>query len=198
MSDKLGGGSLTALPIIETRQAMYPLIFQQMLFLSQMDRSIWKQRCYAGFRPAVNAGLSVSRVGGSAQIKAMKKISGPIRIELAQYRELAAFSQFSSDLDPETKEQLAQGERIREILKQDQYKPMPVENQVIIIYAATKKYLIDVEVDDIMDFEKGLFEYIDTKYPEVPASIREDKEIKEDTEKKLIQAIEEFKAEFEK
>ena len=152
----------------------------------------------AGFRPAVNAGLSVSRVGGSAQIKAMKKISGPIRIELAQYRELAAFSQFSSDLDPETKEQLAQGERIREILKQDQYKPMPVENQVIIIYAATKKYLIDVEVDDIMDSEKGLFEYIDTKYPEVPASIREDKEIKEDTEKKLIQAIEEFKAEFEK
>lgn len=93
---------------------------------------------------------------------------------------------------------MAQGERIREILKQDQYKPMPVENQVIIIYAATKKYLIDVEVDDIMDFEKGLFEYIDTKYPEVPASIREDKEIKEDTEKKLIQAIEEFKAEFEK
>lgn len=93
---------------------------------------------------------------------------------------------------------MAQGERIREILKQDQYKPMPVENQVIIIYAATKKYLIDVEVDDIMDFEKGLFEYIDTKYPEVPASIREDKEIKEDTEKTLIQAIEEFKAEFEK
>ena len=93
---------------------------------------------------------------------------------------------------------MAQGERIREILKQDQYKPMPVENQVIIIYAATKKYLIDVEVDDIMDFEKGLFEYIDTKYPEVPASIREDKEIKEDTEKKLFQAIEEFKAEFEK
>ena len=93
---------------------------------------------------------------------------------------------------------MAQGERIREILKQDQYKPMPVENQVIIIYAATKKYLIDVEVDDIMDFEKGLFEYIDTKYPEVPASIREDKEIKEDTEQKLIQAIEEFKAEFEK
>ena len=143
--------------------------------------------------------LSVSRVGGAAQIKAMKKISGPIRIELAQYRELAAFSQFSSDLDPETKEQLAQGERIREILKQPiSIKPMPVENQVIIIYAATKKYLIDVEVDDIMDFEKGLFEYIDTKYPEVPASIREDKEIKEDTEKKLIQAIEEFKANFEK
>lgn len=152
----------------------------------------------SGFRPAVNAGLSVSRVGGSAQIKAMKKISGPIRIELAQYRELAAFSQFSSDLDPETKAQLAQGERIREILKQDQYKPMPVENEVIIIYAATKKYLIDIEISDILDFEKGLFEYIDTKYPEVPESIRTTGEIKEDIEKKLIEAIEGFKAEFTK
>lgn len=140
----------------------------------------------------------MSRVGGSAQIKAMKKISGPIRIELAQYRELAAFSQFSSDLDPETKAQLAQGERIREILKQDQYKPMPVENEVIIIYAATKKYLIDIEISDILDFEKGLFEYIDTKYPEVPESIRTTGEIKEDIEKKLIEAIEGFKAEFTK
>lgn len=199
LSDKLGGGSLTALPIIET-QAGDVSAYIPTNVISITDGQIYleTEMFNAGFRPAVNAGLSVSRVGGSAQIKAMKKISGPIRIELAQYRELAAFSQFSSDLDPETKEQLAQGERIREILKQDQYKPMPVENQVIIIYAATKKYLIDVEVDDIMDFEKGLFEYIDTKYPEVPASIREDKEIKEDTEKKLIQAIEEFKAEFEK
>ena len=203
LSDKLGGGSLTALPIIET-QAGDVSAYIPTNVISITDGQIYleTEMFNAGFRPAVNAGLSVSRVGGSAQIKAMKKISGPIRIELAQYRELAAFSQFSSDLDPETKEQLAQGERIREVhfleLKQDQYKPMPVENQVIIIYAATKKYLIDVEVDDIMDFEKGLFEYIDTKYPEVPASIREDKEIKEDTEKKLIQAIEEFKAEFEK
>ena len=199
LSDALGGGSITALPIIET-QAGDVSAYIPTNVISITDGQIYleTEMFNAGFRPAVNAGLSVSRVGGSAQIKAMKKISGPIRIELAQYRELAAFSQFSSDLDPETKEQLAQGERIREILKQDQYKPMPVENQVIIIYAATKKYLIDVEVDDIMDFEKGLFEYIDTKYPEVPASIREDKEIKEDTEKKLIQAIEEFKAEFEK
>ena len=199
MSDKLGGGSLTALPIIETQAGdVSAYIPTNVISLTDGQIYLETEMFNAGFRPAVNAGLSVSRVGGSAQIKAMKKISGPIRIELAQYRELAAFSQFSSDLDPETKEQLVQGERIREILKQDQYKPMPVENQVIIIYAATKKYLIDVEVDDIMDFEKGLFEYIDTKYPEVPASIREDKEIKEDTEKKLIQAIEEFKAEFEK
>ena len=199
LSDKLGGGSLTALPIIET-QAGDVSAYIPTNVISITDGQIYleTEMFNSGFRPAVNAGLSVSRVGGSAQIKAMKKISGPIRIELAQYRELAAFSQFSSDLDPETKAQLAQGERIREILKQDQYKPMPVENEVIIIYAATKKYLIDIEISDILDFEKGLFEYIDTKYPEVPESIRTTGEIKEDIEKKLIEAIEGFKAEFTK
>lgn len=199
LSDKLGGGSLTALPIIET-QAGDVSAYIPTNVISITDGQIYleTEMFNSGFRPAVNAGLSVSRVGGSAQIKAMKKISGPIRIELAQYRELAAFSQFSSDLDPETKAQLAQGERIREILKQDQYKPMPVENEVIIIYAATKKYLIDIETSDILDFEKGLFEYIDTKYPEVPESIRTTGEIKEDIEKKLIEAIEGFKAEFTK
>ena len=147
LSDKLGGGSLTALPIIET-QAGDVSAYIPTNVISITDGQIYleTEMFNSGFRPAVNAGLSVSRVGGSAQIKAMKKISGPIRIELAQYRELAAFSQFSSDLDPETKAQLAQGERIREILKQDQYNPMPVENEVIIIYAATKKYLIDIEV----------------------------------------------------
>ena len=152
----------------------------------------------SGFRPAVNAGLSVSRVGGAAQIKAMKKIAGPIRIELAQFRELAAFSQFSSDLDPETKAQLAQGERIREILKQDQYNPMPVENEVMIIYAATKKYLIDIELDQILEFEKGLFEYVDTKYPEIPDEIRTKGEMSKEIEEKLVKAIEEFKADFVK
>lgn len=150
----------------------------------------------SGFRPAVNPGLSVSRVGGSAQIKAMKKIAGPIRIELAQYRELAAFSQFGSDLDADTKRQLDQGERIREILKQGQYAPLPVWYQVIIIYAATKQYLLDIPVEDILKFEKGLFEFIDTKYPEVPASIRDAKEITDDTESKLIKAIEEYKKVF--
>lgn len=197
MSEEYGGGSLTALPIIET-QAGDVSAYIPTNVISITDGQIYleTEMFNAGFRPAVNAGLSVSRVGGAAQIKAMKKISGPIRIELAQYRELAAFSQFSSDLDPETKAQLAQGERIREILKQDQYNPMPVENEVIIIYAATKKYLIDVELEDILDFEKGLFEYIDTKYPEIPESIRTVGEIKEDVEKKLIQAIEGFKAGF--
>ncbi|MFG6348817.1 MAG: F0F1 ATP synthase subunit alpha, partial [Lachnospiraceae bacterium] len=151
LSDKLGGGSLTALPIIET-QAGDVSAYIPTNVISITDGQIYleTEMFNAGFRPAINAGLSVSRVGGSAQIKAMKKISGPIRIELAQFRELAAFSQFSSDLDPETKAQLAQGERIREILKQDQYNPMPVENEVMIIYAATKKYLIDIEVEDIL------------------------------------------------
>ena len=199
LSDKLGGGSLTALPIIET-QAGDVSAYIPTNVISITDGQIYleTEMFNSGFRPAVNAGLSVSRVGGAAQIKAMKKISGPIRIELAQYRELAAFSQFSSDLDPETKEQLSQGERIREILKQDQYQPMPVENQVMIIYAATKKYLLDIEIEDILDFESGLFEYMDTKYPEVPRAIREDGEIKEDTEKALVKAIEEFKAQFTK
>ncbi|MBR1742723.1 MAG: F0F1 ATP synthase subunit alpha, partial [Lachnospiraceae bacterium] len=158
LNDKLGGGSLTALPIIET-QAGDVSAYIPTNVISITDGQIYleTEMFNSGFRPAVNAGLSVSRVGGAAQIKAMKKISGPIRIELAQYRELAAFSQFSSDLDPETKAQLAQGEIIREILKQDQYQPMPVENEVMIIYAATKKYLIDIPVEKILDFEKGLF-----------------------------------------
>ena len=151
----------------------------------------------AGFRPAINAGLSVSRVGGAAQIKAMKKIAAPIRVELAQYRELAAFSQFGSELDADTKEKLAQGERIREILKQPQYQPMPVENQVIIIYAATKKYLIDIPVEDILRFQDELFEYVETKYPEILESIRETKEVKEENEKALIKAIEECKKSFQ-
>lgn len=197
LSDELGGGSLTALPIIET-QAGDVSAYIPTNVISITDGQIYleTEMFNSGFRPAVNAGLSVSRVGGSAQIKAMKKIAGPIRIELAQYRELAAFSQFGSDLDTDTKEKLAQGERIKEILKQPQYNPMPVEYQVIIIYAATKKYLLDIEVDRILDFEKGLFEFIDTKYTEIPASIRETKEITEETEKNLIQAITEFKKEF--
>ncbi len=150
----------------------------------------------AGFRPAINAGLSVSRVGGAAQIKAIKKIAAPIRVELAQFRELAAFSQFGSELDDDTKEKLAQGERIREILKQPQYQPMPVENQVVIIYAATKKYLIDIPVEDILRFQAELFDYIDTKYPEILESIRSTKELTGDNEKALVKAIEECKASF--
>ena len=199
LSDKLGGGSLTALPIIET-QAGDVSAYIPTNVISITDGQIYleTEMFNSGFRPAVNPGLSVSRVGGSAQIKAMKKIAGPIRIDLAQYRELASFAQFGSDLDADTKEKLAQGERIREILKQPQYKPMPVEYQVIIIYAATKKFLLDVEVDDILEFEKGLFEFIDTKYPELPEGIRTEKQLTEDIEVLMVKAIEEFKKEFNK
>lgn len=197
LSDKLGGGSLTALPIIET-QAGDVSAYIPTNVISITDGQIYleTEMFNSGFRPAVNPGLSVSRVGGSAQIKAMKKIAGPIRIELAQYRELAAFSQFGSDLDADTKQKLDQGERIREVLKQGQYNPLPVWYQVIIIFAATKKYLLDIPVEDILDFEKGLFEFMDTKYPEVPAAIRDEKEISEATEQKLVQAIEEYKKQF--
>ncbi len=197
LSDELGGGSLTALPIIET-QAGDVSAYIPTNVISITDGQIYleTEMFNAGFRPAVNPGLSVSRVGGSAQIKAMKKIAGPIRIELAQYRELAAFAQFGSDLDADTKEKLAQGERIREVLKQPQYNPMPVEYQVIIIYAAVKKYLLDVPVARILEFQKGLFEYLDTKYPEIPEAIRTNKEIKEETEAGLVKAIKEYKQIF--
>ena len=126
----------------------------------------------------------------------MKKIAAPIRVELAQYRELAAFSQFGSELDADTKERLAQGERIREMLKQPQYAPMPVERQIVIIYAATKKYLLDIPVEDIQRFEKELFDFIDTKYPEIFQKIREEKKLSDELEEMMVKAITEFKAEF--
>jgi len=197
LSDELGGGSLTALPIIET-QAGDVSAYIPTNVISITDGQIYleTEMFNSGFRPAVNPGLSVSRVGGSAQIKAMKKIAGPIRIELAQYRELAAFSQFGSDLDADTKRQLDQGERIREILKQGQDAPLPGWYQVIIIYAATKQYLLDIPVEDILNFEKGLFEFMDTKYPDVVASIRDEKAILDETENKLVKAIEEYKKQF--
>ncbi len=197
LSDELGGGSLTALPIIET-QAGDVSAYIPTNVISITDGQIYleTEMFNAGFRPAINAGLSVSRVGGAAQIKAIKKYAAPIRVELAQYRELAAFAQFGSELDDATKESLAQGERIREVLKQPQYKPMPVEKQVIIIYAATKKYLLDIDVANIKRFEEELLEEIDTKYPEIPETIRTTKVLDEETEKKLIDAIVKFKEQF--
>jgi F-type H+-transporting ATPase subunit alpha len=197
MSKEYGGGSLTALPIIET-QAGDVSAYIPTNVISITDGQIYleTEMFNSGFRPAINAGLSVSRVGGAAQIKAMKKIAGPIRLELAQYRELASFAQFGSDLDADTKERLAQGERIREMLKQPQYKPMPVEYQIIIIYAATKKYLLDVAVEDILRFEEELFDFIKTKYPEIPESIKSEQVIKDEIEEKLIKAIKEFKENF--
>ena len=197
LSDKLGGGSLTALPIIET-QAGDVSAYIPTNVISITDGQIYleTEAFNAGFRPAVNAGLSVSRVGGSAQIKAMKKIAAPIRVELAQYRELAAFAQFGSELDADTAEKLAQGERIKEMLKQPQYAPMPVEYQIMIIYAATKKYLLDIPTADIQAFEKALFDLVDTKYPEIPEAIKTTKVLEEDMEKKLIAAIEECKKSY--
>lgn len=197
MSEEYGGGSLTALPIIET-QAGDVSAYIPTNVISITDGQIYleTEMFNAGFRPAVNAGLSVSRVGGAAQIKAMKKIAAPIRVELAQYRELASFAQFGSELDADTKEKLAQGERIKEILKQPQYSPMPVEYQIIIIYAATKKYLLDIPVEDITRFESELFEFIDTKYPEIPKNIAEEKVISDATEEMLKKAIVECKEAF--
>ena len=197
LSDELGGGSLTALPIIET-QAGDVSAYIPTNVISITDGQIYleTEMFNSGFRPAVNAGLSVSRVGGAAQINAMKKLASPIRVELAQYRELAAFSQFGSELDDDTKEKLAQGERIKEMLKQPQYKPMPVEKQVVIIYAATRKYLLDIPVDRVLEFESGLFEYVSTKYPEIFEGIRTEKKLTEEIEKTLVQAITEFKETF--
>ncbi|MCR4946777.1 MAG: F0F1 ATP synthase subunit alpha [Lachnospiraceae bacterium] len=197
LSDKLGGGSLTALPIIET-QAGDVSAYIPTNVISITDGQIYleTEMFNAGLRPAINAGLSVSRVGGSAQIKAMKKIAAPIRVELAQYRELAAFAQFGSELDADTTEKLAQGARIQQMLKQPQYKPMPVEDQIIIIYATTGKYLLDIDVDEIGRFEGELIEFIKTKYPEVPKAIREKKVMDEETEATLKKAIEECKAQF--
>ena len=197
MNEEYGGGSLTALPIIET-QAGDVSAYIPTNVISITDGQIYleTEMFNAGFRPAVNAGLSVSRVGGSAQIKAMKKIAGPIRTELAQYRELAAFAQFGSELDADTKEKLDQGERIKEILKQPQYQPMPVQYQVIIIYAATRKYLLSVPTEDITRYEKELFAFIDTKYPEIPESIAETKEITAETEELLKKALTEFGEKF--
>ena len=198
LSDELGGGSLTALPIIET-QAGDVSAYIPTNVISITDGQIYleTEMFNSGFRPAVNAGLSVSRVGGSAQIKAMKKIAGTIRIDLAQYRELASFAQFGSELDAETSERLAQGVRIKEILKQPQYQPMPVEYQIIIIYAAVKKLLLDIAVEDILAFESGLFDYIKTKYPEIPESIKNDKVLKEEVEEALRKAIGEYKEQFQ-
>ncbi len=197
MSEEYGGGSITALPIIET-QAGDVSAYIPTNVISITDGQIYleTEMFNSGFRPAVNAGLSVSRVGGSAQIKAMKKIAAPIRVELAQYRELASFAQFGSELDPDTKEKLEQGVRIKEILKQPQYNPMPVEYQVIILFVATKKYLLDIPVGDIIRFESELFEFIDTKYPQIPKAIKETQVISDETEKELVAAIEEFKGRF--
>ena len=197
LSDEYGGGSITALPIIET-QAGDVSAYIPTNVISITDGQIYLEAelFNSGVRPAINAGLSVSRVGGSAQIKAMRKIAGPIRLELAQYRELAAFAQFGSDLDQATLDQLRQGERIVQILKQPQYKPLAVESEAIILYAVTHKYLSDVRVERVLEFETDLLNFLEAKYPDIPKDIRETKELSAEHEERLKAALDEFKKNF--
>lgn len=197
LAPEFGGGSITALPIIET-QAGDISAYIPTNVISITDGQIFLEADLfnSGQRPAISAGLSVSRVGGSAQIKAMKKIAGPIRLELAQYRELAAFSQFGSDLDKDTLARLKQGEIVMEILKQPQYKPMKVEHQVCIYYVATNKYLTDVPIEKIRSFETEFLSFLDTRYSDVLAGIKEKGELTKENEAKLVEAIQSFKNEF--
>lgn len=193
LSDDLGGGSMTALPVIET-QAGDVAAYIPTNVISITDGQIYLQPelFYAGIRPAVDPGISVSRVGGSAQIKSMKKIAGTLKLAYSQYRELAAFSQFGSDLDEDTKRRLAQGQRIVEVLKQDEHNPITVENQVIIIYAVINNLLADIELEDIKRFEAELYSYMDSVHPEIIKKILN----AEDFNEELTKAIEEFKVKF--
>lgn len=194
LSDEVGGGSITALPIIETLDGdVSAYIPTNVISITDGQIYLETELFYAGQRPAVNAGLSVSRVGGAAQIKAMRKIAGPLRVNLAQYRELAVFAQFGSDLDKATQEKLLQGERLVETLKQPQYQTMPVEEQVVILYTATSKYLMDLPVKEIRKFSSGLIEYMKDKYKNIFESIASTGEMKPDTEELLKKAIEEYK-----
>jgi F-type H+-transporting ATPase subunit alpha len=197
LSDKLGAGSLTALPFIET-QAGDVSAYIPTNVISITDGQIFLEAdlFYAGVRPAVNVGLSVSRVGGSAQIKAMKKVAGTLRLDLAQYRELQAFAQFGSDLDKATQARLNRGERMVEILKQGQYQPMPVEKQVISIWTAVNGHLDDLAVEQIRRFEKEFLTFVDTNYPQIPKAIVETKDLSDETVNLLKQAVDKFKTTF--
>ena len=197
LSDELGGGSITALPIIET-QAGDVSAYIPTNVISITDGQIYLETelFFTGQRPAVNAGISVSRVGGNAQIKAMKKVASSVKLELAQYRELASFSQFGSDVDADTKARLDHGQVLMEILKQPQYQPIPVEKQVMIIYAAVNHVLDDIEVEQVKDFEHKLFEFMDTQYPQVGKAIRNEGVISDATDAQLKEALELCKKEF--
>jgi len=197
LKDELGAGSLTALPIIET-QAGDVSAYIPTNVISITDGQIFLESdlFYAGVRPAINAGISVSRVGGDAQIRAMKRVAGSLRLDLSQYRELAAFAQFGSDLDKATQARLARGQRVTEVLKQGQYQPMPVEEQVAIIFAAVNGYLDDLAVEQVRPFEAGFLQYLRTQASEVLAAIRESKDLKPETVEKLQAAIKAFKEQF--
>lgn len=198
LSKELGGGSLTALPIIET-QAGDVSAYIPTNVISITDGQIYLEPdlFYAGVRPAINVGISVSRVGGNAQIKAMKQVAGMLRLDLAQYRELEAFAQFGSELDKVTLAKIERGRRMVELLKQPRYKPMPVEKQVVSIYTGTKGYLDDIPVEKVREFEEQFLEFVETNYADILEKIREEKVLTEEIENRLVEAITEFKKKFQ-
>ncbi|MDO5039595.1 F0F1 ATP synthase subunit alpha [Clostridium sp.] len=197
LSEKNGGGSLTALPIIETLAGdVTAYIPTNVISITDGQIFLESDLFYSGQRPAVNAGISVSRVGGNAQIKAMKQVSGTLRLELAQYRELASFAQFGSDLDPDTARRLEKGKRMVEVLKQKQYSPMAVEKQIMILYAAVNDYLSDIKVEDVRKFEEDFLEYMDTQHRELGKEILAKKVLNDEIKKELEEAITEFKKIF--
>ncbi len=198
VSDKLGGGSLTALPVIETQAGdISAYIPTNVISITDGQIFLESDLFYSGIRPAIHVGNSVSRVGGNAQIKAMKQVAGTLRLELAQFRELAAFSQFGSDLDQATRRQLSRGERLTEILKQDQYEPISVENQVLIIYAGTHGLLDDIEVSDLGEFESGLYQFMETNKSLLLKEMVEGGKMGQELRRKLSEAIGEYKDRFQ-
>jgi F-type H+-transporting ATPase subunit alpha len=197
LDSKNGKGSITALPIIETLDGdISAYIPTNVISITDGQIFLETDLFFAGQRPAINTGLSVSRVGSSAQIKAIKKVSEKLKLELAQYRELAAFAQFGSELDKDTRERLDQGERIMETLKQPQYQTMSVENQVIIFYAAINKYLLDVPVNMVTKFEEELVKFVEGNFPQILSSISDTKDLNDETEKNIVLAINGFKKLF--
>jgi F-type H+-transporting ATPase subunit alpha len=197
LNDDLGGGSLTALPIIET-QAGDVSAYIPTNVISITDGQIYLETdlFYSGVRPAVNVGLSVSRVGGNAQIKAMKQVAGSLRLDLAQYREMVAFAQFGSDLDKATQAQLARGARLVEALKQGQYRPLPVERQIALIYAGVNGWLDEIPVEAIGRFEREFYDFLDSQYPDIGQMIREKRELDDSIQERLNKSLEDFKERF--
>jgi F-type H+-transporting ATPase subunit alpha len=197
LNDELGGGTLTALPLIET-QAGDVSAFIPTNVISITDGQIYLEPglFFSGVRPAINVGLSVSRVGGAAQVKAMKQVAGSLRLDLAQFRELEAFAQFGSDLDKATQRQLTRGTRLVEILKQPQYQPLPLEKQVSILFAGTKGYLDEYPVDVVEKYEAGLYQFLESKYPQILSEIAEKKVISDELEQTMNKALTEYGEEF--
>jgi F-type H+-transporting ATPase subunit alpha len=197
MNDAHGAGSLTALPVIETQAGdVSAYIPTNVISITDGQIFLETELFYRGIRPAVNVGLSVSRVGSAAQIKAMKQVAGRIKLELAQYREMAAFAQFASDLDPATQRLLARGVRLTELLKQPQYAPMPIEEQVVSIFAGVRGYLDGVEINQVTRFEQGLLSDVKANAPDILTAIRNEKELSDDTDKKLAEFVAAYTKKF--